>query len=406
MRLREMVWLGLAATGMLWPRLSSGQTIDERITVLEEKIKERTEAVAQMLPVDVHALVATDYQYSFNTPASHNVQLHVFDINAQSFLVNDAALWIQRQREDEAAGFVVDFDFGKTSQIVNGVSESTPSLREAYLTYKTPLTTPLTNKPITLKAGKFVTLLGEEVIKTYSNFNMNISNSIEFGFGIPYTHVGGLANVPVTDAVSFDLGVVNGWDDPTDNNSGLTFLGGVGITPADMLVIYISGTYGPEQPNRSGASNRGVVTANGTLKLNDSLSLVLAGMWGNETDIFLPASGKTGTAFWWDVTGYVVWQITQPLQFVLRPEVFDDQQGARTGFDPATGSAVLGGNQNAPRGAGTVWAITPTIAYQLTDHLLARAEYRYDQSSRPYFDRDSHVSNSSNVILFEGLFAF
>jgi hypothetical protein len=410
---------------MVLPRLAAAQTIDERITVLEEKIKERAAA----MPFDVHALVALDYQYSFNTPASHNVQLHVFDLNAPSFMVNDAALFVSRQRDDEAFGFMINFDFGETSQVVNGVNnQAIPSLREAYLTYKLPWNMPTTDKPITLKGGKFVTLLGEEVIKTWSNFNFNIANSISFGFGIPFTHTGLLADLPVLDTVTMDLGIVNGWDDITDNNNSLTFLGGLGWAPADMFSTYISGTYGAEQPNRSAQSMRGVLSANATFKALDTLSFIGDLTWGNETNLCLPAQnpivpGTTqsvcnspgvpplgfpnvvGTGYWFGFVGYAVWQATDKLQLVLRPEVFDDPEGVRTG---AATTNIFGANPNAPKGAGTVWAITPTVAYQLTDHLLARAEYRYDRSSRPYFDANNNgfIRGSSNVLLFEGLFAF
>src|SRR5215475_8323904 len=135
MRLRTMMGVGIAVMGIVVPRVSSAQTIQERITILEEKVKER----AELLPFDVHALVATDYQYSFNRPGSHDVQLHVFDLNAPSFMINDAALFVTRQREDEPFGFMISFDFGETSQVVNGVdNQAIPSLREAYLTYKLP----------------------------------------------------------------------------------------------------------------------------------------------------------------------------------------------------------------------------------------------------------------------------
>ncbi len=407
MRVSRLVWVGLLAIGVAWPRISPAQTIQERIEILEEKIKERVEA----LPVDIHALVVADYQYSFNRPGSHDVPLHVFDLNAQSFMINDAALFFSRQREDESFGFMVSFDFGKTSQVVNGVNETTPSLREAYLTYKTPLEIPTTEAPITIKAGKFVTLLGQEVIKTWSNFNYNIANTIEFGFGIPFTHVGALINLPLAEFLSLDLGPINGWDVQTDNNNGLSFLGGLGITPLDMLSFYIAGTYGPEQANRSGASQRGVMTWVATLKPIDVLTLIVSGTWGNETNIPLPAKGGAfGTANWFGSSFYFIWQITEPLQFVLRPEVFDDPEGARTG---GFTSSSTGGNPDAPSGAGTVWAITPTVAYQLTDHLLARVEYRYDRASRRYFDFDSQRSDgsspirrTSNVILMEAIYAF
>jgi len=417
MRLRTMMGVGIAVMGIVVPRVSSAQTIQERITILEEKVKER----AELLPFDVHALVATDYQYSFNRPGSHDVQLHVFDLNAPSFMINDAALFVTRQREDEPFGFMISFDFGETSQVVNGVDNQTiPSLREAYLTYKLPWLISTTNKPITLKAGKFVTLLGYEVIKTATNFNPNIANSIQFGFGIPFTHTGLLADLPVLDMLTFDLGVVNGWDNITDNNNGATFLGGMGFAPVDMFSMYISGTYGPEQPNHSGASQRGVLSANATLKAFDFLTFAADLTWGNETNIFLPAtqnisvpgSGRVGTGYWTGLAGYIIWQATDKLQLVLRPELFNDPQGVRTGGqttnnfggNPASGPTA---SSNAQKGAGTVWAITPTVAYQLTDHILARAEYRYDRASRRYFDAENGiVRGTSNVILFEGLYAF
>jgi len=403
MRLRTMMWVGIAVVGAMWPRISPAQTIQERITILEEKIKERAEA----LPVDINALVATDYQYSFNRPSSHRVQLHVFDLNAPSFMVNDAALFVSRQREDESFGFMINFDFGETSQVVNGVdNQAIPSLREAYLTYKLPWLMATTNKPITIKAGKFVTLLGYEVIKTWSNFNPNIANSIQFGNAIPFTHTGGLVNLPVLDQLSFDLGLVNGWDNITDNNNGVTFLGGMGITPIDMLSMYISGTYGPEQANRSGASQRGVISANATVKATDYLTFVIDGTWGNETSVFLPASGGFGTGVWYGLAGYIIWQATDKLQLVLRPEMFDDADGVRTGA-ATTDLFGLNPNEKAFKGSGTVWAITPTVAYQLTTHILARAEYRYDRASRPYFDAENGiVRRTSNILLFEALYAF
>jgi outer membrane protein OmpA-like peptidoglycan-associated protein len=409
MRLSKMVWLGLAAWAFVSPRLCPAQTIEERITILEEKIKERAAA----LPFDVGALVATDYQYNFNTPDTHNVQLHVFDTKGPSFMVNDAALFVGRQRADEDFGFNISFDFGQTSQIVNGVDSPTiPSLREAYLTYKLPWKIPTTNQPITLKGGKFVTLLGYEVIKTPTNFNPNIANSIQFGFGIPFTHTGLLADLPVLDMVTLDLGVVNGWDDITNNNNGATFLGGLGFTPADIFSMYISGTYGPEQATAPNGNNlntqRGVLSANATLKATDWFTFASDLTWGNENNIPLPAKNFTiGTGYWFGFASYFIFQATKQLQLVLRPEVFNDPEGVRTGGQTTN---LFGGN-SAPRaqaGAGTVWAITPTIAYQISDNLLARMEYRYDSASRRYFDfgRPGDVRSTQNVLLFEGLFAF
>src|SRR5436309_1397363 len=56
-----------------------------------------------------------------------------------------------------------------------------------------------------VKAGKFVTLLGSEVIEAPSNFNY--SRSFLFGFAIPFTHTGVLFTPPLGDKFAATVGV-------------------------------------------------------------------------------------------------------------------------------------------------------------------------------------------------------
>src|SRR5215468_2460953 len=257
MRMRATAWLGLAVVGILLPGLASAQTIEERIKIIEDKIVERQQA----LPVDLHALLMTDFNWDFNNPPG-NIPLQTFNYKSNTFTLRDAAIFLSRNRDDEAFGFNLTVDFGDTANAIkarwavgpNGTNENLcgntgdcfVEVREAYVTYKTPLTVPTSTTPISLKAGKFVTLLGYEVIPTYTNFNPNISTDINFGFGIPFTHTGLLGHFPITDLVALDLGVVNGWDNVDDNNNSKTLLGGLGITPLETVAIYLSGTYGGE----------------------------------------------------------------------------------------------------------------------------------------------------------------
>src|SRR2546430_1796437 len=68
-------------------------------------------------------------------------------------------------------------------------------LQEAYVSYKVPL-----GSGLTLKAGKFVTLLGYEVIESPNN--LNFSRSLLFSFAIPITHTGGLLSYSFPDLFS------------------------------------------------------------------------------------------------------------------------------------------------------------------------------------------------------------
>ena len=59
---------------------------------------------------------------------------------------------------------------------------------------------------VTLKAGKFATLLGYEVIESPSN--LNVSRGYLFTLAIPLTHTGGLASYTFTDGFNMTAGVV------------------------------------------------------------------------------------------------------------------------------------------------------------------------------------------------------
>jgi hypothetical protein len=374
------------------------QTLQQRVEELEKQVKDQKMSIAGNLGLDIHAMIAGDYLYNFNSPDSHENQFRVIDTDANSFTLNDAFIYVARQKEDEPLGFVLDVDFGKTAEVVGGAthwsnnpdnteSNNSVELRDAYLTYKLPW------YDINLKAGKFVTLLGYEVLKTNTSFNPNISNSMLFGYAIPFTHTGILANVPLGGMVAVDIGLVNGWDNPVDNNDGKTLLAGVAINPTDMLSFYVSGTYGPEQ-NDNGHSNRGVVTAVTTLKATDELTFVVDADYGNETDL-VPDGSNLKSADWYGVAGYAIYQVNDKLSLNFRAEGFADPDGVRTGFqEPGYGPGV------------TAWEITPTVAYQIMDGLLWRAEYRHDEADKRFFEKDSNMIRGQDTIATELIYAF
>ncbi len=370
------------------------QTLQQRVADLEKQVKDQKMSIAGSLGLDVHGMIATDYLYNFNSPDSHTNQFRVFDTDANSFTLNDAYLYVARQKEDEALGFVMDFDFGKVAEGLGAgtywgsATESSNSfeLRDAYLTYKLPWA------GISLKAGKFVTLLGYEVLKTYDSFNPNMSRSILFGYAIPFTHTGLLFNVPLGDMFALDIGVVNGWDNVADNNDGKSVTAGLSITPSDMVSMYVAGIYGPEMTD-NGHSKRGVVTVVTTVNATKDLTFVVDADYGNETDAAGPALTKS--ADWYGVAGYAVYQVTDKLSLNLRAEVFDDPDGVRTGFqEPGYGPGV------------TAFEFTPTVAYQIMDGLLWRAEYRHDETDKRYFEKGDHMIRGQDTIATELIYAF
>jgi hypothetical protein len=423
MRVRHTVWLGLAALALVWPRVGNGQTIEDRIKILEDKIEERHQTAEQAIGIDMHFLGMFDYNYDFNSPPGGNIPLTTLTYKNNSFTVRDAAIFLGRNKDDEAFGFGFTLDVGDTANAIKarwggtGPTSTEPAanenlcgntgdcfveIREVYLTYKTPLTVPTSGQPLSLKVGKFVTLLGYEVIPTYTNFNPNISSSISFGFGIPFTHTGILGHLPLSDAFALDVGVVNGWDNVADNNSGKTLLAGLGIT-LDPVVAYLSGTFGSEQdpindspfgpPKQTifpgAGSQRGVISANATWKVIDQLSFALDGLWANESKLIQTGPGSFDSANWYGLVGYAIVQPMDKMQVALRGEWFDDPDGVRTGVGQ------------------TLWEVTPTFTYNVSDHLVFRTEYRHDESNKRYFSTGSGATvRGQDLVLTEGIIAF
>ena len=78
-------------------------------------------------------------------------------------------------------------------------------IQEAYISGRIPIG----NGPV-LKVGKFVTLLGYEVIE--SPLNLNYSRGYLFSLAIPLTTTGGLVSYSFTDRLTAQAGLVLGWD--------------------------------------------------------------------------------------------------------------------------------------------------------------------------------------------------
>ena len=389
------------------------KSVKERVDAIEKDVKDSKDAIAKMLGVEIHGFVATDYNYNFNSPDSRTNRIHVFDEDANTFALDQANINIQRNKP-EGLGFNLDLDFGKTAEVVGratrwsggtgaGESANSVELRQAYLKYTIP------NTSFTIQAGKFVTYHGAEVIKAYNNFNYNISTSILFGSSIPFTHTGVLGTYAFGDLASVSAGMVNGWDNVSDNNEGKSVHGMFTLTPTPVFSFSLSGTYGAEQDN-NGRSKRLMITPLFTIKPIDQLTFIIDYNYGNESNVaFAPGVTSTtalapaqGNAMWQGVAGYVIVAATDALQVALRGEVFDDPDGVRTLF------------QQPGRGPGaTFWEITPTVSYKITEGLTWRAEYRHDESDKRFFDKNNRTvangalgQNGQDIIATELIYAF
>ena len=234
--------------------------------------------------------VAVSYTYNVNDPKSRNNGFRVFDDKANLFDINQAELWLEKPTTDASRiGFGLDFTVGRDAKKIHslglGISagdDATKSdvfdLTQAYVTYKAPI-----GNGLDLKAGKFVTLHGSEVIRRTGNFN--VSRSILFGFAIPFTHTGIMATYPVAEWFSVTLGVVNGWDNTDDNNNDKSVHGMVTVTPLKDLTVTIGGTWGAEARFAGDDANgpkRGLLDIIATYKPIPPLTLTLNYDYGEQ----------------------------------------------------------------------------------------------------------------------------
>jgi Putative beta-barrel porin-2, OmpL-like. bbp2 len=137
-------------------------------------------------------------------------ELRVYDAKS-GYTFNIGELSVKKDPSDRYPfGFGLVITGGEDSQKNHALglfrsSEDTPSdtikfdIQEAYLSYRLPVGTGLT-----LKGGKFVTLLGYETIEAPNN--LNFSRSFLFGFATPLTNTGLLASYAVTDTLSVTAG--------------------------------------------------------------------------------------------------------------------------------------------------------------------------------------------------------
>ncbi len=275
--------------------------------------------------ITIDGLVDTYYQWNFtgstsltSTAPAGSVAVRSFDINSNTFTLNYAKVGIGVN--PEPVGLRLDLGYGATGALINAANPSDASsdpflVEQAYATI-----VPVTN--LTLDFGKFVTTAGSEVIE--ANKNWLYSRSILF-FNIPLLHTGFRATYKVSDALTLQGSVINGWN-------------GVGIAPD----ITKDKTFG--------------VSANITVP-GVGTNIIATGYFG-KGEATGAATASTDTRLLADL---VVAQTFGPLGLNLNFDYVTDKAANIDGF---TGVAIMG-------------------HYTVSDHLSATARFEYARNGDP-----------------------
>src|SRR5258708_31444676 len=210
--------------------------------------------------------VAASYYHSngYNTD-------HQFDNKHDSFQLDQAGLTIAFQPK-EGFGALVNIAAGEDMKILNAAEGSSPNtfdVVQAFAQYAAG--------PLTVIAGKYVTLAGAEVIAPTGN--ANFSRSLLF-FAEPLTHTGIRATYAASDTLNFVAGVNNGWNYSSLSTSGSkTAEVGLAWTPSKTFSLAAQAYVGKDPIFDA---QRTLVDAVVTYSATDALTLVLSYDWGKQ----------------------------------------------------------------------------------------------------------------------------
>ncbi len=295
------------------------------------------------------------------------------------FMLNQLDLSIERTVDPSKGkfdvGFKVEGIYGRDAFYThsNGILDSSNKhgglgggtdqldLEQAYVTVAVPVGTGLT-----IQAGKFVTLMGDEYINPTQN--QLYTHSYEFSYGIPFTQTGILASYNFMPNLTTTAGFTRGWNQTLyDNNSAIDFLGQVIYKPNDKLTLTGNLSLGP-QATGDNAHWWFVPEVIGSYQVSDNLNVTADLLYGL-------ANALTQ---WYGVAGYAGYKINSYVTANGRLEFYHDGGGITTGA--GTGSDVNYWETTA----GV--AVTPLPNNQIFSTLTIRPELRIDLANQGVFD--------------------
>jgi len=392
--------LGILALVAFMPSMVFAQSTD--VSALENQVKELTKKVAALegaktsqssygagyvMPtegdqggllhaaqdIDFGGYVATTYTSHFGQNSTW--QGRIFDAN-EGFAVNQANFYFKKDAPAEGgAGFKIDIIAGRDARVIDFAATADNddfAFNEAYVEVNTPSLlgeSDILPSMINWKVGRMSTLAGREVINPAANWN--ISRSVGFGFGLPFTHTGLRTNTQWFDGkLDVYAGVNNGWDVDVETNDFRTLEFGLGVDLLENLSYFTAIYFDPETAGISGGKTF-LWTHVLDLAVTDALKLGTELNWGRTNDFTNPNGANTQNATFATFGFYGRYQIAPKWAAAQRFEIFRDVDGSRgAGFGAGAGS-----------GTDTMFGWTSTLEYTPYDNLITRLEYRLDKAN-------------------------
>ncbi len=414
-----------------------------RVQAQEELLKNQTPDVAGGAAdffnrLEIGGWLSGSYWYNGNDPDNDNLFgansgftgcCNPFNPDANQFSFDQFWLEVEHPVDPEnRAGFRFDIAYGKVAGLLP--VGNTPNagraggnnfyIAQAFVQYLAD--TALGD--VLIKAGKFGTLLGLEVAQTTGNWNIsrsNVYNRLQ-----PIDHVGVLLSGNIDETWQWALGLVNNvFTTQATRTDGKAITGKVAWS-GEKLSAALSGIWGQESglatttfPNFSAACIAAGLTADfsacdsggnedvhiGIIDIilqyavNEALTLALNGDY-----VVLDADGADDPQAW-GLAAYANYRWSDRFGTTLRVDLVKDDhdyfgmvagQIARAGGGAAFVAPASGFLD--PLHDSTIYSVTLTGDYSVTDNLLVRGEVRYDNAHIDNYTDDVFVTDGDRLV--------
>jgi hypothetical protein len=346
----------------------AGQEAPAEATETQEESEEEEEEAP---PYTIGGWVEAYYAYNFNDPSNGITDLRGFDNRHNSFNLSNVAL--DGQWDWEGVNGRITLQWGSTPATYYLAETNGPNLgtgvgaqslalwqfiQQAYVGYRIPV-----GNGLNVQAGLFLSPIGAEGMNVKDNWFYSRSNLF---YGFPFYHTAIKVTYPVTDELTVDAMVMNGWNTVLDNNDGKTIHVHAGYTVPDLLSVNLQYLTGPERPRGApeGQGFRHVFDLNGTITPTAWL-----GLQGQITGGFEPNDFGTHGYFAGALAARAL--VIEWLALAVRGDFFWEK----------VASNAMGSSSAIFWPVEWVSSVTGAIELIPHEHVSLRLEYRHDQAA-------------------------
>ncbi|WP_422923808.1 outer membrane beta-barrel protein [Singulisphaera sp. PoT] len=227
----------------------------------------------------------------------------------------------------------------------------------------------LTSRGLDVRVGRFISLAGYE--SAFAPGRPLRSTGFLFNYSHPFTHLGVLTTLNLTDRIQIFNAAVNGWDRWFGRRDQWGYMGGINWDSRDERTNLTLAYYGgPNQisqqppaapsalagptttqpsvspPGRTarGGNETGLVSAVVTREWDRRWTTIFEADYGADRSLATSSSNprRLGNSTWYGAGIWVLYTFTDRWTGVFRTDIFRDVGGVRTGFDDTYSETTLG----------------------------------------------------------------